>query len=74
MAGVRGQSPLWRSPRPAEIGFAGRSSEDVGREAGDRTPPEGSAFWWIQAKRRRPGRRANMSVMPGTRSTTMAAR
>jgi hypothetical protein len=30
-AGVRGQSPLWRSPRPAEIGFAGRSSEDVGR-------------------------------------------
>ena len=49
-AGVRGQSPLWRSPRPAEIGFAGRSSEDVGRQAGDRTPPEGSAFRWIQAK------------------------
>ena len=21
---------MWRSPRPAEIGFAGRSSEDVG--------------------------------------------
>ena len=46
-AGVRGQSPLWRSPRPAEIGFAGRSSEDVGRKAGDRTPPKGSAFRWI---------------------------
>jgi hypothetical protein len=48
-AGVRGQSPLWRSPRPAEIGFAGRSSEDVGREAGDLIPPEGFAFRRIQA-------------------------
>jgi hypothetical protein len=48
-AGVRGQSPLWRSPRPAEIGFAGCSSEVVGRQAGYQTPPEGSAFRRIQA-------------------------
>ena len=51
-AGVRGQSPLWRSPRPAEIGSAGRSSEDVGRKVGDRTPPKGSAFRWIYVQAR----------------------
>ena len=32
-AGVRGQSPLWRSPGPAETGSADRSSEGDGRKA-----------------------------------------
>jgi hypothetical protein len=66
-----GAEPLVAEPsRPAEIGFAGRSSEDVGRQAGDRTPPEGSAFRWIQPQVPRGRRRRRRADRPATCSRT----